>query len=354
MRGLIQNFPYDFAMNGNVFEPEVNLGIICPASHQRGLLQFLSRLNNTTPAGAYNPDYLLDYPGFIGAYRIPLNIPDEQSELWKNVSIEPPTGNRIQSAVELANKIKKAIDQLETVNKKLVAVIFLPTEWNIITDINDEEEKFDLHDYIKAYAAQKQMATQFIQEATLTDPLTCQVNWWLSLSFYVKSQRTPWVLNNLQTDAAFVGIGYSVNKRKEGSKVVLGCSHIYNSLGEGLRYRLSRVEDCIIDRENNPYLSYQEAYKFGTLIRELFFNSIGELPKRVVVHKRTHFKKDEAKGIIDSLKKSGINQVDLIEINFEENARFIALSSWDNVIKPNAFPLGRGACFLLDSVTSLP
>jgi argonaute-like protein implicated in RNA metabolism and viral defense len=232
-------------------------------------------------------------------------------------------------------------------------VIFIPTAWNLLTDINGEEEKFDLHDYIKAYAAQKQIATQFIREDTLSDPLACQVNWWLSLSFYVKSQRTPWILNSLPSDTAFVGIGYSVNHRARGNKVVLGCSHIYNSTGQGLRYKLSRIEDCSFDRRNNPYLSYSEAYKFGAMIRELFFNAIGDLPKRVVVHKRTQFKRDEVNGIVDSLKKSGIQQVDLIEINFEDNARFVSLYTKDGNINPQMFPLSRGSSFLLDRSTAL-
>lgn len=353
MRGLANNRPYDFSLNGNVFDPEISLGIICPAQYKSVLYDFLNRLNKAQSAGAFNPDYLIDYPGFHNAYGIPFNVPDVNSDLWKDSAIALPILNLMQSANEFADKVKKAIDQLEAVNKKLVFVVFIPTEWNIITDIDNEHEKFDLHDYIKAYAAQKQIATQFIQESTLSDTLVCQVNWWLSLSFYVKAQRTPWVLNGLESNTAFVGIGYSVNKRKEKNKVVLGCSHIYNSFGQGLKYRLSRVEDCYIDRQNNPYLSYQDAYKFGTLIRELFFNTMGEIPKRVVVHKRTHFKRDEINGIVDSLKKSGVLQIDLIEVNFEENARFVSMYMKGDVVIPGMFPLSRGSCFLLDGSTAL-
>jgi len=353
MRGLANNRPYDFSLNGNVFDPEISLGVICPVQYKNVLYDFLNRLNRTQSAGAFNPDYLIDYPGFLNAYGIPFNVPDVSSDLWKDSNITLPISDLMQSSNEFAEKVKKAIDQLEAVNKKLVLVVFIPNEWNIITSIDNEHEKFDLHDYIKAYAAQKQIATQFIQESTLSDTLICQVNWWLSLSFYVKAQRTPWVLNGLESNTAFVGIGYSVNRRKDKNKVVLGCSHIYNSLGQGLKYRLSRVEDCYIDKQNNPYLSYQDAYKFGTLIRELFFNTMGEIPKRVVVHKRTHFKRDEINGIVDSLKKSGVQQIDLIEVNFEENARFVSLYLKNDTIMPGMFPLSRGSCFLLNASTAL-
>lgn len=353
MRGLLKNRPYDFSLNGNVFEPEVNLSIVCPSAYSQNLFSFLNRLNSTSPAGRNNPDYLLDYPGFLSAYGIPLNIPDPASDLWMDCNFSINHETLLKSATGLANNIKRAIDLLEANRKKSVIIIFIPSIWDEITIVETETEKFDLHDYIKAYAAQKQIATQFIREETLSDTLICQVNWWLSLALYVKSYRTPWVLHGLQQDTAFVGIGYSVDKHQAQNKVVLGCSHIYNSLGQGLKYKLSKVEDCTFDRQHNPYLSFQDAYKFGTMIRELFLNAMGDLPKRVVVHKRTYFKQEEVKGIVDSLSKSGITQIDLIEINYEPDAKFISMFSNQNEIKASFFPLSRGSCFLIDNFTAL-
>jgi hypothetical protein len=353
MRGVVNNWPYDFPMNGSVFDSEINLGVICPLSVSDKFFRFLNRLNQQQSAGGYNPDYLLNYPGFLSAYGIPLNIPHEKSECWQDCNLSENLKDKKETALALLATIKNKINRLEANSKKLVLVIFIPTCWNAFTKIDDLQERFDLHDHIKAYAAQRGIATQFIREDTLSDPLICQVNWWLSLSFYVKALRTPWILTGLDTKTAFVGIGYSVNHKREREKVVLGCSHIYNASGQGLKYKLSRVEDCYIDRQNNPYLSYQDAYKFGIFIRELFFNAMGDLPVRVVVHKRTHFKKDEIKGIIDSLKKSGIEQIDLIEINYEEDARFISLMLKDKQFQPHPFPLSRGTCFLLDTTSAL-
>lgn len=353
MRGLVNNRPYDFPLNGNIFESEINLGIICPLSYSGQLFDFLNRLNQKQNAGASNPDYLLDYPGFFNVYGIPLNIPDPKSERWQNCGLPTNESNLISVARNLLGNIKKCIDRLDTLSKKLVVVIFIPSSWNDFTKIAGEQENFDLHDHIKAYTAQKGIPTQFIREDTLGDPLLCQVNWWLSLSFYVKASRTPWILTGLENNTAFVGMGYSVNHREKKDKVVLGCSHIYNAQGQGLKYRLTRVGDCYIDRRNNPYLSYNDAYKFGVLIRELFFHAMGDLPKRVVIHKRTHFKKQEADGIIDSLKKSGIDQIDLVEITFEANARFISLIPRDIDFQPHPYPLSRGSCFLQDNTTAL-
>jgi len=352
MRGLIKHKPYDFKMNGNVHEAEINLGIICPLSVSDRFFNFLNRLNSTQKTGGQNPDYLMDYPGFLSAYGIPINIPNYKSELWQDCKLPTSSTSVKETGLELLTVIKKQIDTLDSASKKLVIVIFIPTCWNQFTKIEEEQEIFDLHDHIKAYAAQKSIATQFIQESTLTDTLVCQINWWLSLAFYVKALRTPWILTGLESNTAFVGIGYSINHRKNNEKVVLGCSHIYNSYGQGLKYKLSKIEDCYFDRQDNPFLSYQDAYKLGVSIREMFFNSMGELPQRVVVHKRTPFKKDEVKGIVNSLKKTDITEIDLIEINYEKDARFIALNL-KNGVQVHNFPLSRGTCFLLDSSTAL-
>jgi argonaute-like protein implicated in RNA metabolism and viral defense len=175
----------------------------------------------------------------------------------------------------------------------------------------------------------------------------------VSLSLYVKSQRTPWVPKGLENDTAFVGIGYGVKRNQKDHHVALGCSHIYNAYGQGLKYRLTKVGNCTFDKKNNLYLSYSEAYKFGNMIVELFYASSGKIPKRVVVHKRTHFKEDEINGIVDSLKKSGILQIELVEINYEADARFILQNLYQQQLSANFFPLHRGSCFLLDRTSAL-
>lgn len=352
MQGLVRQGPYDYPLNGNVFSPEVNLSVICPAGYEESLFKFLSRLNRPQAAGNHNPDYLIDYPGFIAAYGVPLNITDPGADLWKKLP-EPVGKDQMATARNLAENIKHALNQLETVSKTHVVVVFIPDKYEPFTRVETDSEAFNLHDYVKAYAAQKNLATQFLREDTFTDVLYCQVNWWLSLSFYVKSQRTPWVLQGLGTDTAFVGIGYSVKRKEKFNRVALGCSHIYNSYGQGLKYRLTKVEDCQFDRKNNPYLSYSEAYKFGNMIRELFLASSGQLPKRVVVHKRTHFKEDEVNGIVESLRKAGIDQIDLVEINFEDDARFVLKNVYKGEMSANFYPLRRGSCFVIDRTSAL-
>lgn len=117
MRGLRDNHPYDYLLNGNVFDPEINLAVICPEENSRGLYSFLNGLNTRVEAGRNNPDYLIDYPGFAQSYGIPLNIPDTTSENWKGcVPSHGPT--ILQTAILLADSLKRIIDQFESARKK--------------------------------------------------------------------------------------------------------------------------------------------------------------------------------------------------------------------------------------------
>lgn len=89
-------------------------------------------------------------------------------------------------------------------------LIFVPNSWSNYRQFNYHGETFDLHNYIKAFAAQHRFTTQFIEEKTLYDKMVCEISWWLSLALFVKALRTPWTLADLDQNTAYAGIGYSI------------------------------------------------------------------------------------------------------------------------------------------------
>ena len=74
--------------------------------------------------------------------------------------------------------------------------------------------------------------------------MECEILWWLSLALFVKFGRTPWTLGSLNEDTAYAGIGYSVQQNQK-NKIVVGCSHMYNSHGKGLSFRLKKIDNAI-------------------------------------------------------------------------------------------------------------
>lgn len=356
MRGISKNRPYDHPLVGKLYEPTIRLGIICPSQEGSQFANFLNRVQTRIDGNQINKEYLIDYPGFFEAYGVSLNIPQIGTPYWcicEEPNLHLPSLR--EAALDLKNKIIRQIDLLMSDGVKKVLVICIPDRWTDFTAFDEDNEHFDLHNYIKAYCAEQGISTQFIQQETLRDGLHCQINWWLSLSFFVKSLRTPWVLNGLDKDTAFAGIGYSVTKRSEQTEIILGCSHIYDAQGQGLKYRLAKIEDQLVwDGMDNPHMSYNDAYRFGLSIVELFHATMNELPRRVVVHKRNSFTEEEVKGVFDSLKTHHITSLALIEINFEDNIRFLA-----GAIMPNgdpaieSFPVNRGTCICLNEREAL-
>ena len=352
MRGLVNHRPYDYPLMGKVFANQINLGVICPNKYSQRFYDFLNNINLKHKPNV-NPDYLIEYPGFYSTYNVPINIPVIGENKWLDNTFNTNSSDIKENSLKLTRQITSKIDQLVNSNSQLVITIFIPTEWQGYRSYDEEYEHFDLHDYIKAFAATKGVATQLIEEDTLEESLLCQKFWWLSLAFYVKSLRSPWILANTDNRTAFAGIGYSIKKNKNNTEIVLGCSHIYNSEGQGLKYKLSKVDDFIFDKQKNPYLSYNDAFQLGISIRELFLTSMDYLPQRVVIHKRTHFKIEEKNGLIDSLSMAGINNIDLIEINYEPDVRFFSTRVYNSQLQIDNFPISRCTCIQIDDFTAL-
>lgn len=356
MRGISKNRPYDFPMTNILFGDTIKIAVICPVPEGNLFSQFLHKHNTAVSSNNVNKAYLIDYPGFYEAFHCSLNIPEIDTENWVSCSEPKITESIKEIALDLKELIIDRINHLSRDRSDKVIVLCIPKRWVYYTSYDEENEAFDLHDYIKAYCAEKGIATQFIQEETVEDThLSCQINWWLGLSYFVKSMRTPWVLENLDKETAFAGIGYSLTGKGDKSNITIGCSHIYNSKGQGLKYKLSKVEDEIFwDKQKSPHLSYNDAFNFGVSIRELFYSTMNELPKRVVIHKRTFYTDQELKGLQDSLIGNGIENVDLIEINFEDSMRFISsFVNREGKADVDGYAIKRGTCILLNTRTAL-
>ncbi len=355
MRGLINNKPYETNLN-TFLSDTIQLGVIAPARDSDEFYNFLCKQNQEIKRHNSNDGYLLDYKGFHNIYGLSLNIPEVSSQDWQ--PLNEPNGESLKNSIAaLRRSICDRINAISSSGTNKVIVIYIPTRWNELTSYNNEGESFDLHDYIKAYCVEKRITSQIIREKTIKDKQqSCQINWWLSLSYYVKSLRTPWVLKSIDSTTAFAGIGYSVNSKEDGKgHIVLGCSHIYSSTGEGLKYKLSKIDNERIQwRHKKPHLSYDDAYEFGKSVINLFYESMNTIPRRVVIHKRTFYTEEEKRGILDSLlDNNDIESVDLIEINYENDIKYVSSKIREGKTEIDGFSVSRGTCIKLSSSQAL-
>lgn len=353
MRGIVQNRPFDFALTSTALADRVKVGVVCPKPEAHRCHSFLAEIVRPHPEPKGGQEYIIDFPGFQSAFRVPLHLPAQPLAPGWATAPEPPGDKEdYPAAVQLAQEIVAQIDTLQASHSPNVVVIFIPTRWARYRQVKTGESSFDLHDYLKAQCVRRGVATQLIEENTLADPQMCRVYWWLSLALYAKSKRTPWALDCLEEGTAYAGVGLSIDtNQKTGQHVVLGCSHIYSSRGEGLRYRLTKIENPII-RQGNPYLSEDDARRLGESIRQLYFDATLKLPERVVIHKRTPFQREEREGLFQGL--AGVRRIDLVEVTIEPELRDMA-SVFDGkgAFRQDTFPVRRGTVICLDDFSAL-
>ena len=238
IKGVVQNQPYDFSLTKKGLGEKISLGVICPLQDSKKVSDYLTALLRRSKPDS-KKEYLLEYPGFGLAFGISLDIPEPHNNSWVDCPEPKQELDNKEGAIQLSHYITACIQSLKSSNSPNVILIFIPSRWKKWEGYNIPEEQFDLHDFIKAYCVQRGITTQFLKQDTLSKNYQCEVIWWLALSFYVKAMRTPWVLQSLDPDTAFMGIGYSLRQNSvNNDHVILGCSHIYNSEGLGLRYRL--------------------------------------------------------------------------------------------------------------------
>jgi len=350
LKGLVENRPWDFQLTTSGLTPSVEIAAICPMQDAAKLKRFLSQFQERSKPAEKERDYLQDFPGFSAAFGLPLTFPNRGESGWMELD-DTVAGDVLTSAKQLAHCICKALDAIRSLRPGAIAAIFVPFRWAAYENIETDTEHFNLHHFVKAYAARHGQSTQFIREKTTITPQPCRVRWWLSLALYAKALRTPWRLDCLDDETAFVGIGYSIDSgTARGNHVLLGCSHLYNARGEGLQFRLGRIEAPII-RGRNPFMSVDDARRTGETIRQLFFDAKMRLPTRVVVHKRTPFTKDEQRGLLQGLE--GVPNVELIEVTIEESLRYLASKMTNGKLEIDKFPIPRGAAVVLDKNAAL-
>ncbi len=342
IRGLTQYLPYAFPLTSSLNKEGIKIGVIAAEKDIIPFNNFLMRAE-TRESAPSKEEYLLDFPGFHNAFKIPLLMPDIGSSGWEII-------NESTNPKELANDICRAADRLKMIGADVV-IIYLPKRWGYPIRIENDVEYFDLHDFVKASCAQKGIVTQFIAERTT--PITnqqCRIWWWLSLAIYAKAGYTPWILDGLDRQTAYVGLGYSIDQRqRKGEQIILGCSHIYNAQGEGLSFRLNQLEDAWIERRTgNPFMSKEDARRVGESIIQLFFEQRNKMPDRVVIHKRTPFRKEEVEGLCCAM--HSVKNLELVEVSRENNLKFIS-SSFDfnkNKFNNYGYPVERGTLLLVE------
>lgn len=342
--------PLEESFGGNNIDTKITLAVISPDyGFERIKTHLESLLNTVTPFT--EKEYLKEYPGFDKVYKKHLEIPSSVRN--ENVITINSQDIKQYSAIQFYELIKRKIDILSLRNTEIdCVVVYIPDHWAKFRELKNEHTYFDLHDSLKLYAVKKGLRLQFVEDKSINYNDQAKVKWWLSLGIYVKSNGTPWKVKTDNSETAFVGLGYAVRQNAR-NKVVLGSSQIFDGNGNGLRFLLQPIERPVIIGKN-PFMSKDDAFRLVTNIRNTYHKIDPVIGlKKLVLHKTTHFTRDEIDGICNALE--GIDNIELLQIQQFNNWRAIDLKKNYSTGRHefNGYPIQRGTIIQLDDFSFL-
>ena len=302
MRGLLRFGPYSKDKLSAVPNP-IRVAIIAPAGQTDRVLNLLRELERS-----HHPRerrvYLPTFPGFENVFGIRLARSGA-------AAIELPTDLSEQMArspkphVALAEALTRALLSLRNMRHEFdVVLVLLDKRWDAGFH-GPSDEDFDLHDYLKAYAASDGICIQILrEERALSYFCRCSVAWRLGIALYTKAGGIPWVLADVDPGSAFIGIDYALRTGTgPDSRFAICCSQVFDAEGSGLEF-VAYEADGVNMYGKNPFLRRDQMLKVMTRSLAIYHRKhAGDPPRRIVVHKNTEFRREEIEGVFDAFPK---------------------------------------------------
>jgi hypothetical protein len=351
IEGLLSWGPYDASIPGYLRPNPLRLAILSPERSFTAISMHLHKLKQEVKHVSRD-EYVVDWPGFCHVFQTKVEVPSQPDERLVQIIPEHAADEAKQSSepeVAFLSILKRYLQSLQPLRHEFdVLVIYIPDQWRDFRERKEVNYDFDLHDALKVFGAPNNLKIQIVEEHSLRYPNQARVMWWLALALYVKGNGIPWKLADPCSHTAFVGLSYGISNQVASRRIIMGCSQVFDEHGEGLKFLLYPVESPIF-RGKNPFMSREDARRLFGKVREIYQDANGERPRRVVVHKTTHFTTDEMNGIATAL--SGIEELELLQIQQDTRWRAIAFDQMRNAV--SYFPVKRGTVIPLDRYTFL-
>lgn len=355
LRGLERYGPFSKGSFSG-FTPKIRIATVGPGStfKTRGaLMAELLRSHQVSERTEYVPPY----PGFSPLFHVELvSAPSEAHIRWpESLGQLPGTGGpeeRLFAAMENAlARLNNMRDEFD------VVLVHFPDSWGPAT----RTKFFDAHDALKALGAKYNIPTQVLNDRAFTFRHRASLAWRLATAIYVKAGGIPWKLARMQgipDDTAYIGLAYALRGDPSNAHYVTCCSQVFDMDGGGMQFVAFEARDPVADvkeAQRNPFLSRADMRAVLARSLELYQKrNAGQLPRRLVIHKTTAFKKEELDGAYDAL--AGIPEVECIEVGTNSTWRGVwLLDSRGQKAKsvPAMYPVPRGTMVVRSGTSAL-
>lgn len=344
LRGLINYGPYSKdSFSG--YTAKVRIATVGPRSDFKRRGSLMASLRESYQPGDRS-EYVPPYPGFEALFGVKLDsAPASAHVQWPDSISQLPGHGDPQT--RLFQAMDAALRQLETLRNEFdVVLVHFPDSWSPVT----RTTAFDAHDVLKALGAKYNIPTQVLNDRAFAFKYKASLAWRLAMALYVKAAGTPWKLAPLKGvphDTAYIGLAYALRGDQRDAHYVTCCSQVFDMDGGGMQFVAFEARDPVVDlseARHNPFLSRDDMR--AVLARSLALyqsRNAGNLPKRLVIHKTTAFKKEEIEGAFDAL--AGVPEIECIEVGAAACWRGVWLVSSGQVSppsKPANYPIPRG------------